>query len=129
MSDFLTGLLSGGVGVAVVTGIFSLIKWRLERKAQKADREEARDDESEQRTHQEIERLQEQMAAVVLANQMQMRAIIRSQGKECIDRGSITSTELEDLMQYHEVYHYKLNGNGFLDSLMIKVKKLPIKNN
>lgn len=44
-----------------------------------------------------------------------------------IEQGWIYEDELEDLMSMHEVYHDKLGGNGYLDTLMGRVKSLEIK--
>lgn len=52
---------------------------------------------------------------------------IKHLGKAYISRGSITTDELEDLTEMHRIYHYDLDGNGFLDTLMNNVQKLPIK--
>lgn len=52
---------------------------------------------------------------------------IKHLGKGYINRGCITSEELEDILSLHECYHDDLGGNGFLDSLMTTVKALPIK--
>lgn len=54
---------------------------------------------------------------------------IKFLGKEYIDRGYVTTEELEDLTTMHDIYHDPegLNGNGFLDSLMNSVNKLPLK--
>lgn len=52
---------------------------------------------------------------------------IKQRGKEYISRGSITADELEDLTEMHRIYHFDLDGNGFLDTLMNNVQKLPIK--
>lgn len=52
---------------------------------------------------------------------------IKHLGKSYIQRGSITSDELEDLIAMHRIYHDDLGGNGFLDALMASVKSLPIK--
>lgn len=52
---------------------------------------------------------------------------IKHLGKSYISRGSITTDELEDLTEMHRIYHYDLDGNGFLDALMNNVQKLPIK--
>lgn len=51
---------------------------------------------------------------------------IKSLGKQYIARGTIHPEELEDILRMHEIYHNELNGNGFLDALMYKVKKLPV---
>ena len=54
---------------------------------------------------------------------------IKHLGKAYIERGYVTSDELEDLTTMHEIYHDPdgLNGNGFLDAIMRNVKSLPIK--
>ena len=54
---------------------------------------------------------------------------IKHLGKDYIERGYVTSDELEDLTTMHEIYHDPdgLNGNGFLDAIMRNVKSLPIK--
>ena len=44
-----------------------------------------------------------------------------------IEQGWIYEDELEDLMAMHHCYHNKLKGNGYLDVLMDKVKKLDVR--
>ena len=43
-----------------------------------------------------------------------------------VEQGWIYEDELEDLIRMHSCYHDKLNGNGYLDELMRRVKQLPI---
>jgi len=52
---------------------------------------------------------------------------IKHRGKRYIADGSISLDELEDLIEMHTIYHDDLGGNGYLDSLMAQVKKLPIR--
>ncbi|MBQ5721724.1 MAG: hypothetical protein IIV67_05495 [Bacteroidaceae bacterium] len=52
---------------------------------------------------------------------------IKHLGKSYIERGSIITDELEDLVEMHSIYHEDLDGNGFLDAIMASVKALPIK--
>lgn len=52
---------------------------------------------------------------------------IKHLGKSYMDRGYITTDELEDLTEMHNIYHNELDGNGFLDTVMKNVKALPIK--
>lgn len=52
---------------------------------------------------------------------------IKWMGNKYIERGWISSEELEDLVEMHRIYHDELIGNGFLDEIMKKVKALPLK--
>ncbi|PWM20091.1 MAG: hypothetical protein DBX49_01175 [Clostridia bacterium] len=105
MNEILTAVLGGSVGAALITGIFGIIKWYMERKAQKNDKE---DD-------------------VKTALRMLLYDRIKHLGKAYIQKGEISIENLEDLMQMHKVYHNNLNGNGFLDDLMETVRSLPRK--
>lgn len=44
-----------------------------------------------------------------------------------ITQGWIYADELEDIIQMHKCYHDTLNGNGYLDELMRRVKSLEIR--
>lgn len=44
-----------------------------------------------------------------------------------IEQGWIYEDELEDIMAMHACYHDRLNGNGYLDTLMDKVKALEVR--
>lgn len=61
------------------------------------------------------------------ANRILMKDRIKHLGNSYIQRGSITSEELQDLHEMHECYH-DLGGNGFLDAIMNNVNHLPLKN-
>ena len=52
---------------------------------------------------------------------------IKHLGNSYIHKEYVTSEELEDLTAMHQIYHNNLNGNGFLDDLMSRVKNLPIR--
>lgn len=121
-------IVGGGVGAAVVGGIFGIIRWVLDRKAQKEDRKENKADQKQQDLSKEIDEIKEQLGNLIIANRTSMYDRIKHLGNVYLERGSITSEELEDLISMHEVYHTVLKGNGFLDSLMEKVKALPVKN-
>ena len=41
------------------------------------------------------------------------------------EAGYISSGDYEDLVKMHQVYHNNLHGNGFLDSEMASVDRLP----
>lgn len=52
---------------------------------------------------------------------------IRWFGKKYLEAGYVTPDDLEDLMAMHRIYHDELHGNGYLDTLMDSVKRLPPK--
>lgn len=52
---------------------------------------------------------------------------IKAKAKAHIAAGEIAADELEDLTNMWSCYHGPLGGNGYLDDLMNRVGKLPIK--
>ena len=86
----------------MVSGIFSVILWRLNRRAEKEDKA---DD-------------------IKIGLRILLYDRIKHLGKRYIEREYITAEELEDIMTMHKVYHDNLHGNGFLDSIMEQVKAL-----
>jgi hypothetical protein len=101
-----TAVLTGGVAAALVSGIFSIVLWKMNRKATKEDKA---DD-------------------TKVALRILLYDRIKHLGRDYINRGEISSEDLEDIISMHKVYHDNLNGNGFLDSIMAQVKNLPIHN-
>lgn len=114
--DYLLTLLTGSVGAGIVAGVFGIIMWKLNRKAVRDDRNE------EQET--EAQKSNEELRAGI---RMILYAMIKQRARCYIAAGEITLEDLEDLLAMHTIYHDALHGNGFLDSLMDQVKKLPIK--
>lgn len=51
---------------------------------------------------------------------------IRQTGLECIREGKIDAPTLEAICKAHDTYE-KLGGNGYIDSIMDRVNKLPIR--
>ncbi|MDO4564852.1 MAG: hypothetical protein Q4C04_04490 [Clostridia bacterium] len=116
MSELLKLFLTGSAGAAVIAGIFSLLKWLLDRRAAKKGKK----GKLRSMTDKKLDDLK---AGVCMLLYLE----IKNRAKAYIARGSITSEELEDLVAMHEIYHDSLGGNGFLDGLMSQVRKLPIK--
>lgn len=52
---------------------------------------------------------------------------IKRYAREYIAAGHLTAEDLEDLIEDHHIYHDVLGGNGYLDSIMDKVKNLEIR--
>ena len=122
-------ILGGGAGTGLVGGIFTLIQWRLNRKAAREDRMEAASTASCAARVQEIRELKKMMDVLVEADRTILYDRIKHLGKSYIARGYITVEELEDIDLMHTVYHDKdkLGGNGFLDALMQTVHTLDVR--
>lgn len=121
-------ILGGAVGSSIVVGLFGLITWWLNRKAAKEDREADREEKNEREADLEMDKINKTLDNLTIAMRMLMYDRIKHLGNTYLDRGSINSEELADLLAMHKVYHEALNGNGFLDTVMDKVKALPVKN-
>lgn len=121
-------ILGGAVGSSIVVGVFGLLTWFLNRKAAKADKAQDRKEKKENQEKTEMAEIKEQLDNLAIALRTELYLSIKRDGKSYLQRGSITTEELEDLVNAHKVYHDVLRGNGFLDSLMEKVKALPVKN-
>lgn len=125
--EIFKAILGGAAGAAFITGVFSLIKWCLERKAKKADRKEERSTDDIRKIEARVSETQDTVDNLVIAMRMQMYDRIKQLAKSHIDRGYITVEELEDLDKMHDVYHGPLQGNGFLSELMEQVHHLPLR--
>lgn len=121
-------ILGGAVGSSIVVGLFGLITWWLNRKAAKEDRKADREEKNEREADLEMDKINKTLDNLTIAMRMLMYDRIKHMGNTYLDRGSISSEELADLLAMHKVYHEALNGNGFLDTVMDKVKALPVKN-
>jgi uncharacterized membrane protein len=118
--EILKAFLGGAGGAAIVAGLFALIQWRLNRKAQKEDKAADRQFADCAARGRDIAELSRKMDVLFLADRTILYDRIKHLAKSYIARGWVTVEELEDLNRMHEVYHDedKLNGNGFLKELM-----------
>lgn len=92
-------------GGAAVAGMFSLITWLLNRKAQKKDREA------------------DAHSSTSAGVQVLLRVRIKQIAKQYLELDRIDAETLEDLVQMYDAYK-GLGGNGYLDALMKAVKGL-----
>ena len=127
--EIVLAILGGGVGTALVGGLFTLLRWRLDRNAVREDRAVEATNLSCNARGQEIRDLKKLVGVLMEADRTLLYDRIKHLGKSYIARGYVTIEELEDLQLMHGVYHDrdKLNGNGFLDNLMKAVHSLPLK--
>ena len=122
--DWLVDLLKSASGAGIVAGLFGLVQWRLNRKAQKEDKAADKKVASCAARGAEIAALQQTVNALIVADRTILYDRIKHLAKAYIKRGWISVEEYEDLKRMHTVYHDDLNGNGFLDSIMDDVDRL-----
>lgn len=120
-------VLSGASGAAIFAGIFSLFTWLLNRKAAKADKAEERKRQAEEKVAMADKNLNQKVDALCVAVRELLYDRIKHLGKSYLDRGYISTEELEDFINMHKIYHNTLEGNGFLDEIVKQVKALPIR--
>ena len=102
MSEVLIAAIAA-CGGATVGGLFQLIMWLVNRRAEKHDKRGEIAD------------------GVMLLLQDRVKYL----AKHYISDGAVSAEDLEDLIRMHETYH-RLGGNGYLDTLMANVKNLKI---
>ena len=103
--DLLMVILGGGFTAALVSGVFQVIILKLNRRNAKDDKD----------------------AHITRALRMILHDRIKYLGKRYIREGYVDAEDLRDLIAMHQCYHDDLKGNGFLDTIMLQVKELPIK--
>ena len=118
--EVILAIVGGSAGAAIVAGVFSLIQWKLNRKAQREDRSADRQIADCGARGKEIQELGRRVDVLCMADRALLYDRIKHLAKAYISRGYITFEEMEDLKMMHQIYHDKdkLNGNGFLDDLM-----------
>ena len=109
----------GAGGAALITGAWAFIKWLAERRAAKKDKDKMS-------TDKRIEKLESDMQALIAGVRSLLYSEIKDRAKAAIAAGEITAEELEDITRKHELYHGPLKGNGYLDTLMDKLRGLPV---
>ena len=106
--ETLSRLLATAAAASVISGIFNLITTVYNRKAAKKD--ESAD----------------KLSNLTKGTRILLYMEIKSHARRYIEEKCISTEDLEDIVEMHKIYHDELGGNGFLDSVMHQVKKLPI---
>lgn len=119
MSPFMTFICSAG-GAALIAGAWTLIKWLIERRA-------ARKDKDKMSTDKRIAKLETDMQALIAGVRSLLYSEIKDRIKAALAAGEISAEDLEEITHKHELYHGPLGGNGYLDTLMDKLRALPVR--
>lgn len=122
--EILKAIIGGGCGTAIVAGLFGLITWRLNRKAQKEDKAADRQMVDCAARGKELDAQRKMLEVLMLAERTSLYDRIKHLAKSYIKRKWISVEEYEDLKRMHSVYHNELKGNGFLDDIMEEVNQL-----
>ena len=102
--DIVLTILSGAAGAAFVTGIMSIILYRMKRRDQNDDNKNV--------TRKALRYI--------------MLYIIQERAKDHIREQEISLEDLRALHHWHDLYHNGLGGNGDADALMEQVEHLKI---
>ena len=127
MNETVLAILSGGVFVAVIEGVREYLSWRRSRKAVKEDRAEDEKLRSQTVTVKKIKDLEEKVNALVESQKYILYDRIRFLGQSYIEEKEIDFDDRRILNDMHHSYHFGLEGNGDLDTLMEEVNHLPLK--
>lgn len=123
---WLSDLLSGALGAALVTGGFGIVMWLLNRKAKKEDTAQKKGARNCAERGVEIRELSQSNERIIAALRLDYYNQIKKLAKKYIQRKYIFVEEYEDFNRMYDMYHDpdKLNGNGLLKSLKIEVDQL-----
>lgn len=105
MIDIVVGALTGAASAALISGIFSLILYKVKRTDSKTDSEDVQ----------------------IKALQYLLLSAIQQRGETYLTRGYITMEERRSLHKWHDLYHNDLHGNGDADLLMKEVDELHLR--
>ena len=103
--DIFIAIVGSGALAAAISGVVNIILWLLNNKKKANDRS----------------------SDVVDGLQVILYDRIKYLGLKYIDQGYVCAADLNDLKRMHEIYHDRLDGNGFLDDVMEQVDDLQIK--
>ena len=117
MSEFLL-IMTSGVGVAIVSGIFMLLNARSQRKAE----ENAT---SRKLTDATLQELVDAIKDITDANKVIVRDRIKYLARLHIKNNTVTFDERQDLIQLYEVYKERLHANGNIVALMEQFMRVP----
>lgn len=73
------------------------------------------------------QRRAEEKSGVKQALRLVLKDRLRTLCVHYIQQGWIYEDELEDIITMHKCYHDDLNGNGYLDTMISKVKALEVR--
>lgn len=72
------------------------------------------------------DRKREKDTVLVVGLRTLLMVQIRSLGKKYIQDGAIDADDLDDITKLWNIYHEEMGGNGYLDTIMSRVRSLPI---
>lgn len=122
-----SAILSGGLAVAIVQGLYTIIMWWLNRQADKKDHES---DDAKQSFEDIDKRLDSQDAKLdgcTYGLRILLHDRIKFLGQKYLQDGEIDFDDRQIFLDMHNAYHNGLDGNGNLDELVKAVRAIPLK--
>ncbi|MBR5714553.1 MAG: hypothetical protein IKX58_07200 [Clostridia bacterium] len=120
--------MCGAGGAALITSVMTVIRWAIERRAAKKDKNSMNIDQRIEKIESDVKELREgDMRALIAGVRSLLYSEIKDRAKTALAAGEVTAEELEDISRKHELYHGPLSGNGYLDTLMDKLRALPVR--
>lgn len=132
MEILLVSGFAGAAAVALINGLKDLRLWYLNRRAKKEDHREEQEDMTEKIGREmesfktEMSVMKKEISSLGAGQTIILYDRIKFLAKSYIQNGEVSFDDFEDLRKMHEVYQAG-GGNGGLDDLMTKVRKLRFK--
>lgn len=104
MTEIVLAILGGATGAALVTGVMSIVMYRMKRRDEKNDSNDV----------------------MAKALRYLMLYIIQERAKDHIRAQEVSLEDLRLLHHWHNLYHDGLGGNGDADALIQQVEHLKI---
>jgi hypothetical protein len=117
--DYLLACLTGGAGVAIVTGVFKLLEKHQSHKVGNSKEKQKVIEDAIKSNTGAINHLNEAIRAI-------LHDRIKYLSRAYMASGSVTYDDRRDLIEMHKIYHDALGGNGNLDALMNEVIKIKV---
>lgn len=124
--DFWQGIIIAAIAAssgAITAFVNSRIEARKKKKEKEDSTKQILDKLNEMET--KLNNLESRLGGLERAQRITMHERIKRLAAKYCENGEISFSDYEIIKQMHSIYHNDLHGNGFLDSVMEDVDRLP----
>lgn len=124
--DFWQGIIIAVIAAssgAITAFVNSRIEARKKKKEEENNTKQILDKLNEMET--KLNNLESRLGGLERAQRITMHERIKRLAAKYCENGEISFSDYEIIKQMHSIYHNDLHGNGFLDSVMEDVDRLP----